>query len=392
MPGLMANFFESLHCGRCDHPHDKDRVWNTCVQCGGPLLARYGLAPGMLALEDVLARRGSQLRCHEVYPTNGGPETPHLGEGATPLIPGGRLATELDVPGLLIKDEAQNPTCSFKARGMAAAMARAAELGVETVCLPSAGNAGGAAAAYGALFGIRVVIAVPESTPAPIEHECRALGATVHRVPGTIADAGKWINDHMADDWFSLATLREPYRVEGKKVMGYELLYDLGRLPDVVVYPTGGGTGLIGMWKAFDEMQALGWIDDHRPRMVCVQSSACPPMVRAFEEGSETATPESAPDVTAAFGLRVPGALGDFLILRALRESKGTAVAVDEKDLLAGAAALATKVGIQCSPEGGACIDAVRSLRRREWIQRDDTVVVFNTGHELKYWGVRPGG
>jgi len=381
----MPTLFDILACGRCDHAHDKHSVWNTCTRCGGPLLARYALEPGAVTLEEVLARQPGQLRCPETYPTTAGRETLHLGEGATPMVRAGRLARSLDLPDLLIKDEAQNPTCSFKARGMAAAMARASELGIQTVCLPSAGNAGGAAAAYGALFGIKVVIAIPESTPPPIERECQALGAQVRRVPGTIADAGKWLHDHKDDDWFSLATLREPYRVEGKKVMGYELLYDLGRLPDVVIYPTGGGTGLIGMWKAFDEMQALGWIDDQRPRMVCVQTSGCAPMVRAFEAGDDSAAAWTDPDATSAFGLRVPGALGDFLILKALRESHGTAVAIDEADLVAGATDLAQQTGLQCSPEGGACIAAVRSLRTDGWIQRHDSVVVFNTGHALKY-------
>ena len=360
-------------------------MWNTCEDCAGPLLARYALERGAVSLEEVLTRRPGQVRCHEVYPTRSGHETPSLGEGATPLVAGGRLATDIGLPLLFVKDESQNPTLSFKARGMAAAMARAKELGVSTVCLPSAGNAGGAAAAYGALHGIRVVVAIPESTPEAIEIECRALGADITRIPGTIADAGRWIADNKGDDWFSLATLKEPYRIEGKKVMGYELLYDLGHLPDVVVYPTGGGTGLIGMWKAFDEMEALGWIDEHRPRMVCVQVAGCAPMVRAFDQGLETAPPWERPDITAAFGLRVPGALGDFLILEALRNSDGTAVAVDEAAMLADTHAMATRLGLQASPEGGACVAATRQLKTAGWIRDDETVVVFNTGHAFKY-------
>ncbi|MAB88978.1 MAG: threonine synthase [Planctomycetota bacterium] len=381
----MSTLLQDLRCGRCDRSHLPDQLWNTCADCGGPLLAAYSLEQGKVSLAEVLSRRPGQVRCHELYPTRSGIETPSLGEGATPLVPGAQLGADLGLPGLLVKDESQNPTLSFKARGMAAAMARAKELGVGTVCLPSAGNAGGAAAAYGALHGIRVVVAIPESTPEAIGIECDALGADVTRIPGTIADAGRWIADNKEEDWFSLATLKEPYRVEGKKVMGYELLYDLGRLPDVVVYPTGGGTGLIGMWKAFDEMEALGWIDGHRPRMVCVQGAGCAPMVRAFEQGLETAPPWEQAAPTAAFGLRVPGALGDFLILRALRESGGTAVAIDEGPMLADTHAMATRLGLQASPEGGACIAAARQLKTAGWIREDETVVVFNTGHAFKY-------
>ncbi len=303
----MSTLFSELRCARCKTRHEPARAWNTCAaaSCGGPLLAHYDVEPGAVALEAVLARTPGQLRCHELYPTTAGPDTPGLGEGATPLVAGGKVADELGIPRLLVKDESQHPPLSFKARGMAAAMARAKELGIDTVCLPSAGNAGGAAAAYGALHGIRGVVAIPKSTPAAIETECRALGADVTRVAGTIADAGRWIADHKETDWFSLATLREPYRVEGKKVMGYELVYDLGRLPDVVVYPTGGGTGLIGMWKAFDEMQALGWIGEHRPRMVCVQVEGCAPMVRAFDLGLDAAPRCDERDQTAAYGIRV---------------------------------------------------------------------------------------
>jgi len=383
----VKSLFSELRCARCGAVHDPTRLWNTCAAgtCGGPLLAGYDTHPGTLALQDVLARTPGQLRCPELYPTAAGALTPGLGEGATPLINARAVAADLELDNLLIKDESQNPTLSFKARGMAAALARAAELGVTTVCLPSAGNAGGAAAAYGALHGIRVVVAVPESTPAAIEAECRALGADVTRVPGTIADAGRWIADHKDDDWFSLATLREPYRVEGKKVMGFELLYDLGALPDVVVYPTGGGTGLIGMWKAFDEMESLGWIGAHRPRMVCVQVDGCAPMVRAFEEGLETAPAWENPDRTEAFGLRVPGALGDFLILQALRDSQGTAIAVTEQEMLSDTRLLATRLGLHASAEGGACLAATRRLRRAGWISPTDTVALFNTGHAFKY-------
>jgi threonine synthase len=269
---------------------------------------------------------------------------------------------------------------------MAAAMARASEFGIEAVCLPSAGNAGGAAAAYGALHGIEVHVYLPASTPGPIIQETRALGANVTLIDGTIADAGAALKAVAGDaGWFSLATLKEPYRLEGKKVMGYELLYDLGELPDAILYPTGGGTGLIGMWKAFDEMESMGWTGAARPRMYSIQTEGCAPMVRAFEQGLETAPVWDDPAMTAAFGLRVPAALGDFLILSALRESDGGAVAVSEAEIADGTHRLATLLGLQGSPEGGACIAAAETLLARGDLSPEDRVVIFNTGHGLKY-------
>jgi len=384
MPSLSRMTF--LECGKCQKHHAASEPQNVCTDCGGPLLARYDLTGKLPSLEQVLARRPGQNRLFELAPSELGPGAPTLGEGATPLIAAGRLCSDLELPRLLIKDEAQNPTGSFKARGMAAALARAAELGIGAVCLPSAGNAGGAAAAYGALHGIEVHVFVPASTPAPILHETRALGAKVTLVDGTIADAGAALAPLAQEHgWFSLATLKEPYRLEGKKVMGYELFYDLRRLPDVIVYPTGGGTGLIGMWKAFDELEALGWIGSNRPRMVSVQAEGCAPMVRAFEAGLDHAPPIESPAISAAFGLRVPGALGDFLILDALRQSGGTAVSVSEEELLADTRELGHKLGLQTSPEGGACLAAIRKLRAANWLTADDEVVLFNTGHGLKY-------
>lgn len=377
---------DHLDCGRCGATHEADALQTVCHACGGPLLARYRLPARPPSLAEVLARRPCQNRLFELSPVAGGTDAPTLGEGATPLLPARRLAEELGLPGLLIKDEAQNPTASFKARGMAAAIARAAGLGVRAVCLPSAGNAGGAAAAYGALHGLTVHVFVPESTPSPILAEVRALGAHVELVPGTIADAAKRLAPIAAErGWFSVATLREPYRVEGKKVLGFELLYDLGRLPDAILYPTGGGTGLVGMWKAFEEMQALGWIDGRRPRMIAVQAAGCAPIVRAFEQGLETAPAWENPAPTAAYGLRVPSALGDSLMLRALRESGGTAIAVTEAEIREGTALMATRLGLQGSAEGGACVAAARRLRQEGKIAEHESVVLFNTGHALKY-------
>ena len=382
----MASLLDVLRCGRCDRTHDPHRVQTTCNGCGGPLLAAYRLAQGMPPLEKVLARPPGQFRLHELCPVQTGSHTPTLGEGATPLLLGERLGDELGLRNLRIKDESQNPTGSFKSRGMAVAMARARELGVHEACLPTAGNAGGAAAAYGALLGLTVHVRAPIETPEAILTEMRALGAHLEVVDGTIADAGRELAPLAAENgWFNLATLREPYRIEGKKVMGYELLYDLGRLPDVVIYPTGGGTGLIGMWKAFDEMEALGWIGPSRPRMVAVQTIGCAPIVRAFNEGLTEAPAWENPAPTAAYGLRVPAALGDFLILKAVRESDGTAIAVSEELMAKGSRLLARKLGIQGAVEGGACVAAADVLKRKGMIGADDVVVVFNTGHALKY-------
>jgi threonine synthase len=374
-----------LACGRCDERHAAAALQTVCGACGGPLIACYDLeSPGLPSLADVLARPPGQFRFPELLPTLS--ETPTLGEGATPLVPARRLGAALGLPALLIKDESQNPTGSFKARGMAVAVARAAELGATTVCLPSAGNAGAAAAAYGVLHGLDVHVAVPEATPDAIRRECEALGAQVEAVSGTIADAAEWISGRARTrGWFNLATLREPYRIEGKKVMGYELCWQLGRVPDVVVYPTGGGTGLIGMAKALDEMEAIGWIGAERPRFVSVQAAGCAPIVRAFEDGADEARPWDDPAPTEAYGLRVPSALGDFLILRALRRTGGTAVAVTEEEIAAGTERMATSTGLWGAPEGGACVAAVTKLRATGWVRDDDTVVLFNTASPLTY-------
>ena len=380
--------FTHLECGRCAARHEAQELQTVCKSCGGPLLARYDLtSPGLPRREEVLARAPGEFRLHELMPTSAGAATPSLGEGATPLVEAPRAAERFGVARLWVKDEAQNPTGSFKARGMATAVARARELGARAVCLPTAGNAGGAAAAYGALHGLDVHIAMPDNTPGAIAAECVALGARVKRVDGTIADAGRWIAEQAAEHgWFNLATLREPYRIEGKKVMGYELIYDLDEPPDVVVYPTGGGTGLIGMDKAFDEMEAMGWIGAERPRFVSVQTEGCAPIVRAFHNGAETAEPWAEPAETQAYGLRVPAALGDFLMLRALRATGGSAVALAEEEMEAGTLELARLSGLWPCIEGGACHAGVRKLHADGWLRPTDRVVLFNTASPLKYF------
>lgn len=359
-----------------------DLLQTVCDECGGPLLVRYQLDhPSMPSLQQVLGRRPGLFRFHEVMPTDQGSDTPTLGEGATPMFRAPRLGDDV-----WVKDEAQNPTGSFKARGMATAIPRNIELGATEFCLPSNGNAGGAAAAYASLHGAIVDVAIPANTPRPIVEETKAYGATVTMVEGTISDAAALQREKAAEfGWFSLATLHEPYRVEGKKMMGYELFWDLGRLPDVVIYPTGGGTGLVGMVKAFDEMETLGWVGSERPRMVAVQVAGCAPIVRAFEMGEEVAAPWVDAEETSAYGLRVPSALGDRLMLQGLRATKGTAVAVTEGELIEGTKTLAVEAGVWGSPEGGACVAAHRKLVESGWVGSGETVVIFNTGAATKY-------
>src|SRR5918996_713434 len=371
----LQSYLSHLECGNCSEQSEVDRLQPICESCSEPLLVRYRLTdPGMPTLEEVLSRSPSQFRFHEVLPNSAGADTPTLGEGATPL-----LRTRTLGPSVWVKDEAQNPTGSFKARGMAIALARNVELGAKDFHLPSNGNAGAAAAAYGALHGVRVTVAVPANTPEPLVAMARLCGAEVIRVEGTIADAAADLASRSGDGGFCLATLGEPYRVEGKKMMGYEIYWDLGRLPDAIFYPTGGGTGLVGMAKAFDEMEQLGWIGSERPRMVAVQSTACAPIVRAFHAGTANAEVWAEPEETSAYGLRVPSAIGDRLMLSALRDTAGTAIAVTEDDIDGATPRLASKAGIIGSPEGGACLAAYEQLLADGWLTSQDEVVLFNT-------------
>jgi threonine synthase len=360
---------------------------------GSPLFARYDLdaLAGRFTPELVRGRSADLWRYAEVLPVRDPACRISLGEGWTPLVAAPRLARALAVGRLWVKDEGQNPTGSFKARGMAVAVSRALELGARELAVPSAGNAGGAAAAYGAAAGLPVHVVVPRDTPQPIVEEIRALGADLQFVDGLISDCGAVVKDGARDyGWWDLSTLKEPYRVEGKKTMGYELFEQLGgRLPDAIVYPTGGGTGLIGMWKAFDEMQALGWIDSGRPRMYAVQAEGCAPMVRAFDEGAEHATFWEGAS-TYASGLRVPAGVGDFLILRALRASGGGAVAISDRVMAEWVDRLGAATGIFAAPEGGAVAAAVEVLRGRGEMGEEDEVVLFNTGSGLKYVGMEP--
>ena len=381
-----------LECARCQRAHPADRLQNLCV-CGGPLLVRYDLAAigGRWRPEDLVGR--GVWRYREVLPVARDEEPLTLGEGGTPLLRSRRVGPAAGLAELLLKDETLNPTGSFKARGLAVAVHRALSLGAERIVLPSAGNAGSAAAAYAAAAGIACSVVVPRGTPAPIVAETRAYGATVELVDGSIADAGRRARE-LCDETggFDVSTLREPYRVEGKKTMGYELAEDLGwTLPDAIVYPTGGGTGLIGMWKAFEELEGLGWLGSRRPRMIAVQATGCAPIVYAFEAGATCAEPVADPR-TVASGLRVPSAIGDFLMLDILRRSEGTALAVTDEELLEGAHRLAREEGILAGPEAGAALAALPALLERGLVARDDRIVLFITGHGLKYPAITEPG
>ncbi|MDC0160302.1 threonine synthase [Gemmatimonadales bacterium] len=362
-------------------------------EVGKPLFARYDLEliRDSFQMSDVVSRRADLWRYAEVLPVRDPSARVALGEGWTPLLESSRTAARLGVRRVWVKDEGQNPTGSFKARGLGLAVSRALELGAEALALPSAGNAGSAAAAYGAAAGLPVHVVVPSDTPAPILEEMRALGAHVQLLDGLISDCGKVVKQGVEEHgWWDLSTLKEPYRVEGKKTMGYELVEQLGgRLPDAIIYPTGGGTGLIGMWKAFAEMEELGWIGSERPKMFTVQAAGCAPMVRAWEQGEEHAEMWQGAE-TYASGLRVPGAVGDFLILQALRKSGGGAAAVPDHMMAEWVAMLGVDTGIFAAPEGGATAAAVPMFMEQGLISPDDEVVLFNTGSGLKYVGMSP--
>jgi threonine synthase len=358
------------------------------MECGRPLLVRYDLnqAATTLTKESLRTRRADLWRYREVLPVQDDANIVSLGEGWTPLLSAPRLASRVGVSDLRIKDESQNPTQSFKARGMTTAVSMARELGVTKLAVPSAGNAAGALAAYASRAGLEAHIFMPSDTPRANIIECQLTGAHVTLIDGLITDCGAEVARRKeTEGWFDVSTLKEPYRIEGKKTLGYELAEQLDwKLPDVIIYPTGGGTGLIGMWKAFDEMEAMGWIGSKRPRMVTVQATGCAPIVRAFESGRRFAD-EFPNAATTASGLRVPKAIGDFLILDALRASGGTAVAVTDAELLAAAQEIGAAEGLFVAPEGAACLPALRQLIASGMVKADDQVVLFNTGAGVKY-------
>lgn len=378
-----------LECALCGLRHEAGVLQNLCVECGKPLLVRYDLtAAGQTLYPDNLKGRESNLwRYREVLPVRDWENVVSFGEGWTPLLNAVSLAEGLSVAvDLYIKDEGQNPTQSFKARGMTAAISMAKELGVRKVAVPSAGNAAGAMAAYAARAGMEAHIFMPADTPRANVIECEQTGANVTLIDGLITDCGKIVGERKAaEGWFDVSTLKEPYRVEGKKTMGYELAEQFNwELPDVILYPTGGGTGLIGMWKAFDEMEEMGWIGTKRPKMVSVQSATCAPIVKAFHAGKRFAD-EFENAATVASGLRVPKAIGDFLILDAIRASGGTAVAVTDEQLVAAVKEIGSATGIFTAPEGAACLPALRKLIDDGFVTGGERVVIFNTGAGVKY-------
>jgi threonine synthase len=379
--------FSHLECSRTGETYDADIPQNLS-RVGAPLLARYDLEKARTLLTpDSLCKDPTPnlWRYAPLLPVRDRRFIGCLGEGWTPLLRTERLGKSLGLSNLFVKDEGVNPTASFKARGMAVAVARARELGITEFAVGTAGNAGSALSAYAVAAGVTAHVAMPKDTPTAIIAECQGYGVDLSLIDGLITDANAHVGKGVREQgWFDMATLREPYRIEGKKTMGYELFEQLGSLPDVIVYPTGGGTGLIGMWKAFDEMEAMGWIGPERPRMVTVQAEGCAPIVRAFSSGATSAEPwENAQ--TVASGLRVPRAIGDFLMLDALRSSNGTAVTVSEKEIRSSWQEMAALTGIFVAPEGAATLAALHHLRTSGWIGSEERVVLFNTGSGLKY-------
>jgi threonine synthase len=382
------SYFTHLECAYCQKELAADRLQNLCPDCGKPLLARYDLEAARSGLaKDRLAGRPETLwRYHEMLPVRDSKYALTLGEGFTPLSHAKRLGEQIGAPNVYIKNEGLNPTGSFKDRGLCLAVSKALELGATALSIPTAGNAGGAMSAYAAVAGLPAFVFMPADVPELFVSECRNFGAEVTRVDGLITDCGRIARESVEKfGRFDISTLKEPYRVEGKKTLGYEIAEQMNwQLPDVIVYPTGGGTGMVGMWKAFEEMEALGWIGPKRPRMVSVQMEGCAPIIRAFETGTEFAEPwENAH--TIAEGLRVPAAVGDFLVLRALRESGGTAVAVSDSKSLEGVGLIGRTEGLFACPEGGAVLEGYRKLLAAGWVRREEKTVLFNTGSGLKY-------
>ncbi|MEM7131323.1 MAG: threonine synthase [Chloroflexota bacterium] len=380
--------FTHLECGLCGKSYDADQLINMCSDCNRPLLARYDLAKAAETLTaDALRHRVPTLwRYEEVLPVRDRSKMLSLGEGWTMLHHAPTLGRDIGCDNTFIKDESTNATGSFKARGLALAVSKAYELGAEELSIPSAGNAAGAMSAYAAAAGLAAHVFMPKDVPTCFQVECKEMGANVTLVDGLINDCGAKAQEGVKQfGWFDVSTLKEPYRLEGKKTMGYELAEQLNwTLPDVIIYPTGGGTGLVGMWKAFAEMEEMGLIGSERPRMVSVQSTGCAPIVRAFDEGTKHAELWQGA-ATVADGLRVPVAVGDFLILQALRESGGTAVAIPDQEMIDYTRVMGRHTGIFPAPEGAACLAAQVRLLNDGWIKPDESVVLFNTGTGLKY-------
>lgn len=379
----------SLQCPECGQGFDPRAPQTYCHDCTSPLLARYPLESlrKQLDRDEISARPRGMWRWHELLPVDDPVHRFTLGEGDTPLLRLPRTAAVLGLPDLFLKEESLNPTGTFKARGLAAAVSKAVELGIREFVIPTAGNAGGALGMYAGRAGCTAHVYMPRDTPAPIQYEIHMSGADVHLVDGLISDAARLAAaDAKERGWFDMSTFKEPYRVEGKKIMGYEIAEALGwRLPDVILYPTGGGTGLVGMWKAFDEMEALGWIGSGRPRMVSVQAAGCAPVVKAFESAAQRIQTWANASTIAA-GLRVPSVFADRLVMRCIYQSGGCAVSVSDEDILKAQRALAGSEGIFAAPEGAATLAALQQLLESGWCKAGESIVLFNTGTGLKYY------
>ena len=376
-----------LECSLCTRKYQAGQPWNLC-ECGGPLLVRYDLQQLKAQWDRNSIANGpnSMWRYAPALPVTKLSSIVSLGEGMTPILSAPRTGKRIGANRLLIKDEGLNPTGSFKARGLSCAVSMCVELGLNRLAIPSAGNAASALACYAAAGGLEAYIFMPNDVPQSNFIECKAYGASVTLVNGLISDCGRIVGERKtAEGWFEVSTLKEPYRIEGKKTMGYEVAEQLHwELPDVIFYPTGGGVGMIGMWKAFHEMEALGWIGPKRPKMIAVQAEGCQPVVRAFQEGAERSRFYDGA-TTVASGLRVPKPLGDFLVLEAVRQSGGTAIAVSDRELVDAGIQLATEDGIFAAPEGSACVVAAERLLKEGFLKADDLIVIYNTGSGLKY-------
>ena len=383
----MKSYLSHLECTNCGQQHSAETLQTICSACGKVLYARYDLeaAKRELTRETIEAREPSMWRWFELMPVREEHNVVTLGEGGTPLLPAHGIEAETGARQVFVKEEGLNPTGSFKARGLSAAVSKAKELGVEKLAIPSAGNAASALSAYGARAGIETFIFMPADTPDAMKNECKVYGAKVELVDGLISDAGRIVRERgPAEGWCDVSTLREPYRAEGKKTMGLELALQFDwKLPDVLVYPTGGGTGIVGMWKAFDELEALGWIGPERPRFISVQAEGCAPIVRAYDAGVREAEPWQDAH-TIAPGIRVPAAIADYLILDAIRDSHGTAVSVSDDEILTAMGEVARLEGIFAAPEGAAGYAGYKKLLAQGRLDPAESVVLFNTGSGLK--------
>ncbi len=390
---ITMSYYTHLECTACGETHVADEVQTVCKKCGKPLFAKYDVEKikDSVTRRELVGRKASMWRYFELLPVKERRNIVSLGEGWTPLTHVSRLGKEIGLKNLWIKDEGIIPTGTFKARGLGMAISKAKELGIKSVALPSAGNAAGAMAAYGARAGMKVYVFMPKDAPKVNMVECQVVGAKVVLVDGLITDAGKLVKEGMDEmQWFNVATLGEPYRVEGKKTMGIEVAEQMDwKLPDVIIYPTGGGTGIIGMWKVFDELEELGWIGSERPRMVSVQAEGCAPIVKAYKEGADESRFFEDAETKAA-GLRVPKALADFLVLNAARESGGECIAVSDEEIMEGVSDIGKHEGMFVCPEGAATYAALRKMLDQGSVDKTDKVVLFNTGSGLKYTDLFP--